>query len=222
MAINILERTITNVAVIDDQPAVRKSYGYTIQNVGLEPWLQEGPLPDSVSEASSAIAENATAAVCDYKLSGRAYAKFQGAELAADLYKKQLPALLCTQYVHADVHQITPFRRWIPVILSPRDVNEETLIKGLRECISELEGNIRVDRRPWRTLIHFLSEDEDFRGLYFVEIPGWSVDQIIKVRVSLLPSEIQAVIKPDYRCFAQVNLGAESDIDLFVCEWELP
>jgi hypothetical protein len=222
MAVNILERTITNVAVIDDQPEVRKGYGYTIQNVGLEPWLQEGPLPDSVSEASSTIAGNASAAVCDYKLSGRAYAKFKGAELAADLYKKQLPALLCTQYVRAEVYQITPFRRWIPVILSPREVNEQTLIDGLKDCISELNGNIRADRRPWRTLVHFLSADEDFPGLYFAEIPGWAVDQVIKVPISLLPPEIQASVRPDYRCFAQVNLGAESDIDLFICDWELP
>jgi|ERR1017187_4661048 hypothetical protein len=222
MAVNILERTITNVAVIDDQPAVRKSYGYTIQNVGLEPWLQEGPLPDSVGEASSTIVQGATAAVCDYKLSGRAYAKFKGAELAADLYRKQLPALLCTQYIHAEVYQITPFRRWIPVILSPRDVNEETLIDGLRDCISELNGNIRVDRRPWRTLIHFLTEDEDFPGIYFAAIPGWAVDQVIKVRLSLLPAEIRVSVRPDYRCFARVNLGAESDIDLFVYDWELP
>lgn len=222
MAVNTLERVISNVAVIDDQPEVRKVYGYTIQNVGLQPWLQEGPLPDSVGEASSLIAARATAAICDYKLSGRAYAKFSGAELAADLYRKQLPALLCTQYVHAEVYQFTPFRRWIPIILSPRDVNEQTLIEGFRDCISELNGNVRVERRPWRTLIHFLSEDEDFRGIYFAEIPGWAVDQIIKIRLSLLPPEIRAAVRPDYRCFAHVNLGAESDIDLFVCDWELP
>jgi hypothetical protein len=222
MAVNILNRTITSVAVIDDQPEVRKSYGYTIQNIGLEPWLQEGPLPASVSEASSVIANRASAAVCDYKLSGRAYAKFKGTELAADLFHKKLPALLCTQYVPAEVFQITPFRRWIPVILSPREVNEETLVDGLRQCISEFNGNISAERRPWRNLIHFLSEDEDFPGLYFAEVPGWPVAQIIKVRTSLLPPQIQAAVRPDYRCFAQVNLGAESDIDLFLDGWELP
>jgi hypothetical protein len=222
MPLNILDRTIVNVAVIDDQPLVRKSYGYTIQNVGLDPWLQEGPLPDSIDEASSSIAQGATAAVCDYKLSGRAYAKFKGAELAADLYKKRLPVLLCTQYVHAEVYQFTPFRRWIPVILAPRDVNEETLIRGLRDCIAELDGEIRVERRPWRTMIHFLSEDEDSPGVYFAEIPGWSVDQVIKIRLSSLPPGIRRSVKPDYRCFAKVNLGAESDIDLFVYDWELP
>lgn len=222
MAVKILERIITHVAVIDDQPEVRKGYGYTIQNVGLEPSLQEGPLPDSVNEASSAIAGIASAAVCDYKLSGRAYAKFKGAELAANLYKNEFPALLCTQYVRAEVYEITPFRRWIPVILSPRDVNEQTLIDGLRDCIAELNGDVRVDRRAWRTLVRFLSEDEDSPGVFFAEIPGWALDQVIKVRLSLLPHEIQASVRPDFRCFAHVNLGAESDIDLFVCDWELP
>lgn len=222
MAVDILDRTITSVAVIDDQPEVRKGYGYTIQNVGLQPSLQEGPLPETVKETGSLIAGTASAAICDYRLSSRAYAKFKGAELAANLYKRKLPALLCTQYERAEVYQITPFRRWIPVILSPRDVNEQTLIDGLRECLAELNGMIRVDRRPWRTLIHFLSEDEDHPGEYFAEIPGWALDQIIRIPLSSLPPEIRERVEPDYRCFAHVNLGAESDIDLFVCDWELP
>jgi len=224
VAIEILSRTISTVAVVDDQPEVRRSYGYTIQNVNLNPLSEEGPLGSSASEylQVSSIITRADAAVCDYKLSGRAYASFTGAALVAQFYQNQLPALLCTRYETAAIHNITPYRRWIPVLLAPADLNEESLINGLQECIYELQGNMRVHRRPWRALIHFLSEDEDYPGIYFAEVAGWELDDIIKVRVGDLPASIQEQVAPDYRCFAQVNLGAESYVDLYLCDWELP
>jgi hypothetical protein len=224
VAISILSRIISSVAVIDDQPEVRRSYGYTIQNLDLNPLPQIGPLGTSAHAyiSTSSLTVEADAAICDYKLSGRAYASFTGADLVAQLYHNQLPALLCTRYETAAIQNITPYRRWIPVLLAPGDLNEESLIKGLHECIYELEGNLRVHRRPWRALIHFLSEDEDYPGIYFAEVAGWELDDIIKIRASDLPPVIRQQVAPDFRCFAKVNLGAESYIDLYLDEWELP
>src|ERR1700691_2137229 len=98
MSVEILGRDIEKVAIIDDQPSARRGYSYTVQDAELTPLPVEGPLPGSAIDYldASALALKTDAGVCDFRLSARAYASFSGAELVAQLYRRQFPALLCT------------------------------------------------------------------------------------------------------------------------------
>ena len=223
MAVEILGYEIENVAIIDDEPSARRGYSYTVQDADLVPLPIEGPLPGSAAEYlnSSALEQTMDAGVCDFRLSARPYASFSGAELVAELYHRQLPALLCTRYDKAAIHQISPYRRWIPILLTPSDLNADSLVSGFHECIYELQGNFRSARRPWRSQVHFLSEDEESPGIYFAEVPGWDLNEIIRVRLDNLPPAVRKQVGPEFRCYAYVNLGAESYVDLYLYNWEL-
>jgi hypothetical protein len=224
MAIELRGRVIDKVAIIDDEPEVRRGYGYTVQNADLTPCPQEGPLGTSVEDFLQrfTLAKTADAGLCDFQLSGKTYATFSGAELVARLYREGFPTLLCTRYEKIQIPNIAPYRRWIPSLLKPSELDEESLIKGIDDCLFELEGNFRVTRRPWRTQVHFISREDDHSDMFFAEIPAWEGNEIIKVRLRDLPEPMRSLVTPDFRCYAQVNLGADAFEDLYWCNWEMP
>jgi hypothetical protein len=222
MPIELLTRKISRVAIIDDERESRRSYGYTISNADLEPVPQDGPL-GTLDEylCNSNIQASADAALCDFHLSARAYASFSGAGLVAKLYKSSFPALLCTRYEKAQIEHIRPLRRWVPVLITPSELNVETLRIGLEECIYELTKGFRANRRPWRTQVHFLSKDEDLKDTFFAEIPGWALNDVVRVCLDDLPPAVAKKVQEDFRCYAYANLGAESAEELYLCDWEI-
>ena len=224
MAVELFGRSIDTVAIIDDQADVRQGYSYTVENAELTPIAEEGPLGSSVVSylETSGLSTMADAGLCDFRLNGTAYATFSGAELVAALYRKNFPAVLCTRYEQMALPEIAPFRRWIPSLMRPTDLNEESLIKGISECIYELQGNFRVRRRPWRTQVHFLNQEDDHGLMYSAEIPGWELDQVVKIRLADLPAEIRDHVAPGFRCYAHVNLGAEAYDEGYWSDWEMP
>ncbi|WP_124778920.1 MULTISPECIES: hypothetical protein [Micromonospora] len=221
MAVELLSRQLSRVAIVDDQPESRKSYSYTVEDAELEPVAEDGPL-GSLDDylRSRHISQYADAALCDYRLGGRAYASFSGAQLVARWYKENFPALLCTRWEKAQIEHIRPYRRWIPVLMTPDELTVDTLMDGLKECLFELNGNFRPHRRPWRTQVHFLSKDDDQRNTYFAEIPGWERNDVIRVSLTDLPQEVATMVRDDWRCHARANLGAESPEELYLCDWE--
>jgi hypothetical protein len=223
MALEICGRAIDTVAIIDDQADVREVYSYRVENAELTPVPQDGPLGNSVLAylERSGVATSTDAGLCDFKLNGTAYATFSGAELAAALYQRNFPVLLCTRWEKISLPEIAPFRRWIPSLMTPSDLNEESLIKGIGESIYELDGNFRPNRRPWRTQVHFLQAEDEYNSMYSAEIPGWELDEVVKIRLIDLPDTVRSRVVPDFRCYAHVNLGAEAFEDLYWSDWEL-
>ena len=218
-----LAESISRVFLVDDQPQSRKSYGYTVENADLEPVSEDGPLgtlDDYLAQHDARVRARADAALCDYQLGTRAYASFTGAELVKRWYQIGFPAMLCTRYEKVHIERIRPYRRWIPVLITPDDLNVDSLLQGLDRCISELQGNFESTRRPWRTQIHFLDQDSEQQGTFIAEIPGWELSEVIRIRLKDIPVDVASHVRPDFRCHARVNLGAETAEELFVCDWE--
>lgn len=219
MSITVARRTISRVQIIDDDPSARKAYGFRIADLKLEPVPQDGPLTniDALVAHSKEVAE---AAILDHHLTKKRYATFNGAELAARLYQENFPAILCTRYEKANVDEIRPYRRFIPVLFTPDSENLEpdSLCAGLACCFGEFDGEFEAHRRPWRTLVRVDSFDDNF---VYVIIPAWDPRQTVRLTLAHLPKLIHERIRKGRKRFhAQVNVGAEQNEDLFFESWE--
>jgi hypothetical protein len=104
--------------------------------------------------------------------------------------------------------------------MTPDELDPDSLAIGLAESIRELTVDFRPSRRPWRTLVHFLDEDPGNSGTYFIDVPGWDVDEVLRVRLEDLPGLVRSSVAPGFRCHAQANLAAELSEDLYLSEWE--
>jgi hypothetical protein len=217
MALLVAGRRIEDVEIYDDEPEARTVYSYTVSDSGLQPHAIAGPLMDPHVVASAAQ-QHADAVLCDQLLKRRNYSAFNGAELAAQLYKLRVPAVLCTAWENQMLDDIRPLRRWIPVLMRPDELTDETLVRAFETCITELDTDFTPSRRPWRTQVHVVDLEED-HGRMYVQVPAWS-GELIRLGTKDVPVEVQAHLQQDYRCHARVNLGAESLDELYFVDWE--
>ena len=217
MPLMLAGRSIEQVEVVDDEPAAREAYGWTIGDAGLTARPVEGPLRDLEALASQ-VGERSDAALCDQLLKKRNYATFNGAELAARLYQRGVPAVLCTAWEKQMLDEIRPLRRWIPALLRPDELNDVTLPRALEECVAELDRDMSPARRPWRAQVHVVDLEAE-RGRMYVQVPAWGAT-LIRLGTRDVPKSIGRELREDYRCYAAVNLGAESADDLYFADWE--
>ena len=218
MSLTINKRTINRVLVVDDNQAVRQDYGYAIEELGLEPVYETGPLR-SLDELLKQMSGKADALVCDYHLRIKNFSQFNGDLLVASFNRERFPALLCTTYTDSDVTVMRSKRRFIPTLLKPATYNPETIRLGFERCICEGEGNFDPSRKPWRTLVR-IAEIEEKGGYFYVIVPGWNADEKIRVYLDDVPGELRKLIKPSQRLHAQVNLGAEAPKEMYFSDWE--
>lgn len=216
--------SIRTILVVDDDPSVRETYAFPIEAADREPVIREealGRLEDFL-----ALPWLADAAVSDYQLSPGNYANFDGARLVAEWYKRQFPAILCTQFTKANIARFRVLRRQIPVLMRPDELDQDSLMQGLELVQREFRGEFRPNRRPWRALVRFVefSEEENIAN---AKLPGWS-EEVVALRAKDLPVPIKAAIRSSmnrgeqFRCYAVANLGAESNEELYLSEWEVP
>jgi CheY-like chemotaxis protein len=211
------------IFVLDDDPAARSAYRFAIEDMKAQPVLEGGPLWD-FEQAITKMTSNGNAAICDYHLRAKNYANFNGAQVVAALYKSSYPAILCTRFEKTQADEIRIHRRKVPVLITPSDMDSETLLSGFRVCQDEFDGNYLPSRRPWRTLIRVegIEAPDNRSGGYFLAIvPAWSGSEGIKIYMDSVPESVQSQIKSGHMRFhAQVNLGAEKLEDLYFDEWE--
>jgi hypothetical protein len=218
MGIDILGRTIDRIRIIDDDPSVRLSYEYSVEELNLIPVMAEGPLP-SIKEFVQQSSEVSDAAICDFQLRVKNYAGFDGAETVALMYHKQFPAVLCTRYEKANVDEMRKYRRYIPVLLEPSELNPDSITQGLKVCIREFGGQYSTTRKPWRTLVRVHDLDEENRFIYLT-ISAWDPNQIIRVKITDVPSNVREKLARKSRFHALVNVGAESSHEIYFDQWE--
>src|SRR5258706_5340434 len=96
MSLTIGDRTIERVAIIDDEAQVREAYGLSVEELNLTPVAFPGPFSD-IELFLRDTQSKADAAVCDYHLSKRNFASFDGANVVARYTAKGFPAILCTR-----------------------------------------------------------------------------------------------------------------------------
>jgi CheY-like chemotaxis protein len=218
MALAILGREVSTALIIDDEQDARESYAETLEDAGLTPL----PLTNfkGSPEAYLALAqEKASAVLCDQFLSHHNYAHFEGAQLVKLLYDAHLPAVLCTYYDEL-VDDIRPYRRWVPSLQRPFELDGGAFVGGLEECLREFDNCFQPHRQPWRTQIKVIDVRSDEKR-FFVEIPAWA-STIVPLKYDGVPSYVTDNLSEGWRCRAYVNLGAEHLVDLYVCDWEIP
>jgi CheY-like chemotaxis protein len=88
MSLTIGNRTINRVLVVDDNQDVRKDYGYSIEDLGLEPVYETGPL-QSLDESLKQMSKKADALVCDYHLRIKNFSQFNGDQLVASFNRER-------------------------------------------------------------------------------------------------------------------------------------
>jgi hypothetical protein len=216
--------SIERILIIDDNERVRESYVFPIEAADREAVPREEPLGKLEDFLATPLA--ADAAVSDYHLSPGNYAFFDGATLVSSWYKNHFPAILCTQFEKANVARFRVLRRWIPVVLGPDELNDESLMKGLELVQREFQEEYIPTRRPWRALVRFVefSEEENYAN---AKLPGWG-EEVVALRANDLPETVRQGIRTsvareeEYRCYAIANLGAESNDELYLSDWEVP
>jgi len=213
-------RSIEKIRIVDDEPSARDTYGYPVEDLCLQPIPAQGPFSDL--ETLVAETQNLSdAAICDQRLGGRSYASFDGAELVARLYQSEFPAVLCTQWdIDEIIDEIRQYRRYLPVLLKPEELEPDSLVHGLERCIGEFSDEFQPSRRPWRALVRIERVDKE-RAYFYVVIPGWDPHEAIRLPLASVRPEIQERIRKEEKRFhAQVNIGAEGSEDLYF-EWEI-
>lgn len=215
-------RDIERILVLDDNRRVQEGFIFPIEAAERTAVLVEGPL--GTLDEFLAKPTTADAAVSDYQLSPGNYAAFDGAELVSEWYQRGFPALLCTAFEKSNVAQFRARRRWIPVIMSPSELDPDTLVQGLELVQLELQDQFVPARRPWRALIRFVEFDEETNTAN-AKVPGWS-DEVVAFRASDLPQPLRVELSKsfsrgdEFRCFGTANLGSESNEELYVANWE--
>lgn len=216
MALSLLDRRIERVAIIDDKAEVRQSFAYPVEDLNLIPMPESGPMSDLAASVER-LTSQVEAALCDFQLRVSQYAAFDGAELVAELYNSKMPAVLCTRFEKSNIDEIRRFRRAIPCLLTPNELDDESLKNGFEICLKEFRNEFGAERRPWRTLIRVQNIDRHYA---YVIVPAWSSTEGLRLFRTDIPEPIALRLAPGFRCHAYVNLGATRQEDLFFTKWE--
>jgi hypothetical protein len=219
MSVRISGIKIDRVKIIDDNPIARKATALNLYDARFSPIEEPGPLGDLGAFIKTSI-KTVDAIICDHRLTTHSYANFRGAEVVAKFYLKQKPAILSTAWSRADIVDLRYYRRYMPSVINSGELDPQTIMAGFRTCIQEIKGEFLPSRKPWRTLVRVVEADEK-ENVFNVELPGWDSNQVIKLPIDLVPVEFRSLTKEDYRFYAQVNIGADDQDDLFFDKLEL-
>ena len=214
----IADQDIQRMAIVDDEEDSRESSTYPIEELSLTAVQEAGPLPELPAYIQE-LRGRADGVLCDHHLRITNYADFNGAELAALCYQGQFPAILCTKWDAASVDEMRRWRRFLPALLNPKELNPDSIIRSLETCISEFAGVYSEPRRRWRALVRVVARDEQ-RSFLFIEIPTWDTNDIVKIPFDVLPGALLTDARPGKRLHAFTNLGAERHEELYFENWE--
>jgi hypothetical protein len=220
-----------SVAIIDDSPSDAKVTQMTVEDAELTPWLVEhDPMIQHLSKETAIkriakrILAGAEAAVCDHRLRHGGFAPFDGAELAAFLIRKSLPAILISQFVDQDYD--VSIRRWramLPSVLSRDEFQVDTFKAALDVCRKEIQGIFTPQRRRHRVLIRVVDiQNEANQRVVDAIIPSWSRQTAVRFPFVIVPARLHERLVIGGYLIAQVNLGANRSEDLFFDKFEKP
>ena len=222
MTLQIAGRNINNVLIVDDDARVRDVYTYPVEDLNLHPVLQEDRISDLNDFIERTVTNGVDAAICDYQLKATDYSRFNGAELVSAWYENRFPAILCTKWDGVKIDEIRRYRKNIPIMLNPEELDTETIFSGFNACIQEFMGEFEDHRKAYRTLVRV--EDIDAEGAphrrIYVVVPAWNHNEVISLFLNDIPSHLRERIKPETRLHARVNIGNENDRDLYFVDWD--
>lgn len=220
MSINIENRQIERVLIIDDDPQSRQAFVYPFEELGLETKLIEKP-PDSVDEFVDGFTSPADVILCDYHLKKYSYSSFDGDRLVAKCFQNNIPGILCSSFTDLDTTLNRHYLRYIPSLLRTIDLPPDLIIEAYTRCIKELNGEYSSERKSWKTLIR-IDEIVNDGKYFYVVIPGWNPDKRIRIYFDNIPRDMEKKVNEGLRrLYAQVNLGAENYQDLYFSNWHI-
>jgi CheY-like chemotaxis protein len=162
------------------------------------------------------IESQADVALCDHRLRPGGLADFDGAELAATLFERSIPAVLITQYYMDSDVSIRRWRRKVPVLMKRADVDPMKVKEGLLRCEAEIGGLPPKDRKPYEALVHVDEvRNESGEKVIDVMVTNWDPHQAVRLPMSLVPQNLHADLSSGMWLLAKVNVGAERPEDLY-------
>lgn len=210
------------VAIVDDDPSTAEGTAVLVEGAGHEPILVT-KLPRKAVEGASVIAGQSDALVCDHRLQPRNLAKYYGAELVASFMQLKKPGVLLSQFIGPD--NDVSIRRWrkdLPVVLARDALDVDRIAEGLKFCAAEIAGKISPERRAVRQLFRVEGIGEESKQkVADVVVPGWRATKAVRIPLDLFPKDLRKKVKRGARFFALINVGAQSDEDLFFEKFEL-
>ena len=216
MTLQLGEKSIERVFIVDDDARARTAYSYAVEDLDLEPLCVEGPVEEEVFVRRLGSTD---ALVCDYHLRTGNYATCEGDVLLDGCFKAAVPGVLCSALADVDRKIRRDCLRRIPARLGSDRPEPEDLVDAWRTCILEMEGEFEASRRPWRALVRVAEAEPRSRHVYVV-VPAWHPRQKIPLYLESIPDRLHAFLEPGRRFHAQVNLGAESHEEMFFDSWE--
>lgn len=216
MGVLIANRKVDRLCIIDDDEGARLSYVEEFYGSSFDSFPQ-GRV-ENVEQFLKQYIKPSDAVISDHQLKKKNYFPINGAQVVSMCYEMRIPSVLVTKYDQAQMPEIRRYRKNIPVILNPSHFGEDTVFHSLEVCIKEFKGEIRADRKLWRTLIRI----DSIEGNYiYVIIPGWDISEAISIGRDELPAHINSLVEVDKRMHVQINIGCESVNDLYFGNWEI-
>lgn len=229
MSLAIAGRELTRVGLIDDNPAVRNGYKYAVEDLHLEPMEMAGPL-HNIEDLIGKLDASRDAVISDFQLMSSNYSPFNGDELVESLYRRQIPAVLCTKYAEPLPEPIRSRRRYIPVVLKSDQLDSDSVVKAFEVCTREFAGEFLPSRRPWRAVVRVEGAELIGRNLLRLNfvLPGWDLQTAFSLEVAFHANNVAltALVKSAGQAetptvYAWANLGAERSEDVYVSDWSL-
>lgn len=214
--LEIGNRKIERILIVDDDPEARDSHEYLIEDMDLIPLKVEDIDDRNLQNLFALIGPN-DAILCDFHLKKRRYALCNGDEIISECFQQGFPGVLCTSIYEAPIRR--DYLRYIPGLLRKGNPSPDELRLALEKCEEELVGEPRPSRYPWRTLVRVGDVDTE-RECFYAVVPAWNPRVKVRIDFDNLPGNIKELVEPDHRFHALVNIGAKDPDDLYFAEWE--
>lgn len=213
----VFNRDIERVLIVDDNPDVRDSFAYPIEEMELEPVK----LSERINSTEGFIdhLSSADAVICDYHLKKNGFSQFDGDTLVETCFKKKVPGVLCTTFTDIDVTISRSCLRYIPSLITSISPSRDEIMDAWSICLQEMNGMFQPSRRPWRTQLRIEEVDHNRNCVYAV-VPAWDVHNKIRIDRDDIPEVINESLAEDKILHAEVNIGAENPKDLYFVSWE--
>lgn len=219
---------IERCVIVDDDALIRNTMLSPVEDLDVEPVMQEEPLPGTVLLATAMLRKKGQALLSDHHLQKKGqYAVFNGAGLVAECTAQKFPAVLCTRWSRTEeLLEIRRYRHMIPVLLPGVVDDPDSLQRAFEIVVDEiLHGRILPIRKRRRTLlaIEECRPSENEPRTLTVKIYGWDINQFIDIELAALPDAVrQEFLRgPKKYLGAHVNLDAELVEDLAFDRWEI-
>jgi hypothetical protein len=164
--------------------------------------------------------------VSDHRLyERRDYATYCGAQAVAVSYRHGVGGIVLTAYERNDADDsLRRSRRWIPALVHSKELTHDTFLAALLTADREVRKHqVPIERVPYRTIMTVKSiEPRGTSKVVKVMMSQWDATQEVGFPLDLVPKELQAAVKPGNMLFAEVNIEAARQEDLYFHNFELP